>query len=95
MVPRLIVSLVILLLSAAAQNAMAAEVKSDGSFVVAQIVGNWVGDISTGHCRCKDLCDAGQSTFSQGRTVAQCKAKCRRAFSGCTKGEIRSRDRRD
>jgi hypothetical protein len=92
---RLIVWFVVLLVFAATENATVAQVKSDGSFVVAQIVGNWIGDISTGHCSCKDRCETGQSIFSQGRSVAQCKAKCQRAFSGCTKGEIRSHDRRD
>lgn len=63
--------------------------------VLAQVVGDWSGDISTGHCRCKDQCEIGRSIFSEGRTVAQCKAKCQRAFSGCARGEIRSRQRRD
>jgi hypothetical protein len=27
--------------------------------------------------------------------VAQCETKCRQAFSGCTKGEVRSTQRRD
>ena len=57
--------------------------------------GDRPGEISTGHCRCKDQCDAGQSIFSQGRSVAQCKHKCQQAFSGCTKGEVRSLQRRD
>jgi hypothetical protein len=37
----------------------------------------------------------GQSIFSQGRTFAQCERKCQQAFSGCTKGEVRSTQRRD
>jgi len=53
------------------------------------------GTISDGHCRWKDLCDVGRSAFSEGRTVAQCKVRCQQAFSGCTKGEIRSKQRRD
>ena len=72
--------------------------RADGDtrvIVLAQVVGEWVGDISSGHCSCKDQCEIGRSRFSQGRTVAQCKAKCQRAFSGCTRGEIRSRQRRD
>jgi len=61
----------------------------------AQTVGNWPGEISSGRCRCKDQCEAGYSIFSEGRSVAQCKRKCQQAFAGCTKGEIRSYQRRD
>jgi hypothetical protein len=61
----------------------------------AQTFGDRPGEISTGHCRCKDQCETGQSIFSQGRSVAQCKHKCQQAFSGCTKGEVRSNQRRD
>jgi hypothetical protein len=61
----------------------------------AQTVGDRPGQISTGHCRCKDQCDTGQSVFSGGNSVAQCKQKCQQAFSGCTRGQIRSNQRRD
>jgi hypothetical protein len=60
-----------------------------------QIVGHWYGDISDGNCRCKDQCESSQSIFSEGRSVGQCKRMCQRAFSGCTKGEVRSYERRD
>ena len=53
------------------------------------------GDISNGNCRCKTLCDSGQSRFSQGRSVGECKAQCQISFSGCTRGETRSNVRRD
>jgi len=72
----------------------AGNLKGGGLLVLAQ-VGDRPGQISTGHCRCKDQCDAGRSIFSEGRTVAQCKAKCQQAFSGCKKGEMRSKQRRD
>jgi hypothetical protein len=58
-------------------------------------LGDQRGQISTGQCKCKDQCEVGQSIFSQGRTVAQCERKCQQAFSGCTKGEVRSTQRRD
>jgi hypothetical protein len=53
------------------------------------------GTISDGSCSCKTRCDGGKSIFSPGHTVAQCRAMCVRAFSGCTRGEIRSSQRRD
>ena len=53
------------------------------------------GTISNGSCRCKTGCDGGNSIFSSGHTVAQCRAMCVRAFSGCSRGEIRSSQRRD
>jgi hypothetical protein len=52
-------------------------------------------NISNGNCRCKTLCETGQARFSPGRTVGECKAECQTAFSGCTRGEIRSNVRRD
>jgi hypothetical protein len=89
-------SLAVLLISAfLVQNTKAAEdVKGNGLLVLAQL-GDQRGQISTGQCKCKDQCEVGQSIFSQGRTVAQCESKCRQAFSGCTKGEVRSIQRRD
>jgi hypothetical protein len=57
--------------------------------------GSKTGDVSNGSCRCKTLCDTGQSRFSPGRTVGECKAQCQVSFSGCTRGEIRSNARRD
>jgi hypothetical protein len=54
-----------------------------------------LGTISDGSCSCKTRCDGGNSIFSQGHTVAQCRSMCVRAFSGCTRGEIRSNQRRD
>jgi hypothetical protein len=86
------VSLAVLLISASLlQSAKAAEdATGEGLLIVAQL-----GPISTGHCKCKDRCEAGQSIFSQGRTVAQCERKCQQAFSGCTEGEVRSNQRRD
>jgi high-affinity K+ transport system ATPase subunit B len=81
----------ILVQSAFAQSIKAAEDASGNDLIIlAQ-----VGTISDGHCRCKDLCDVRQSTFSQGRTVAECKVKCQQAYSGCTRGEVRSKRRRD
>jgi hypothetical protein len=68
----------------------AQDAKGDGQFILVRL-----GDISDGHCRCKDQCEAGQSIFSQGRTIAQCERKCQQAFSGCTRGEVRSTQRRD
>jgi hypothetical protein len=57
---------------------------------LAQRVGNGPGQISNGHCRCKALCQVGQSVFSQDHTIPQCMQMCAKAFSGCTAGEIRS-----
>jgi hypothetical protein len=54
-----------------------------------------LGTISDGSCSCKTRCDGGNSIFSPGHTVAQCRAMCVRAFSGCSRGEIRSNQRRD
>jgi len=89
-------SLAVLLISAALlQSAKAGEdVKGDGLLILAQL-GDQRGQISTGRCKCKDQCEVSQSIFSQGRTVAQCERKCQQAFSGCTKGEVRSTQRRD
>jgi hypothetical protein len=53
------------------------------------------GDISKGNCRCKTLCNTGQSQFSPGNSVGACKAQCAAAFSGCTRGEVRSNVRRN
>ncbi|HEV7984143.1 MAG TPA: hypothetical protein VGP86_14705 [Xanthobacteraceae bacterium] len=88
--------LAVLLISASLlQSTKAAEdVKGDGLLILAQL-GDQRGQISTGQCKCKDQCEVGQSIFSQGRTVAQCERKCQQAFSGCTKGEVRSTQRRD
>jgi hypothetical protein len=47
------------------------------------------GTVSDGSCSCKTRCDGGNSRFSAGRTVAQCRAQCVRSFSGCSRGEIR------
>jgi hypothetical protein len=66
------------------------DANGDGLLILARL-----GDISNGQCRCKDPCELGQSIFTQGRTVAQCERKCQQAFSGCTVGEIRSKQRRD
>lgn len=52
-------------------------------------------NFSNGDCRCKSLCETNQSRFSRGRTVGECKAQCQISFSGCTKGETRSTQRRD
>jgi hypothetical protein len=57
--------------------------------------GSKTGEVSNGNCRCKTLCDSGQSRFSAGRSVGECKAQCQVAFSGCTRGELRSNARRD
>ena len=54
-----------------------------------------LGTISDGSCSCKTRCDGGNSIFSAGHTVAQCRSMCAKAFSGCTRGEIRSNQRRD
>jgi hypothetical protein len=54
-----------------------------------------IGTISDGSCLCKTRCDGGKSTFSPGHTVAQCRSMCVKAYSGCSAGEIRSRQRRD
>jgi hypothetical protein len=53
------------------------------------------GTISDGSCGCKTRCDGGNAIFSPGRTVDQCRRMCARAFSGCTRGEIRLPGRRD
>jgi hypothetical protein len=53
------------------------------------------GEVSDGSCNCKTQCDGSKSIFSPGRTVAQCRAMCVKAFSGCTAGEIRLPGRRD
>ena len=89
-------ALAVLLISASLlQSAKAAEdIRGDGLLILAQL-GDQRGQISTGQCKCKDRCEVGQSIFSQGRTVAQCERKCQQAFSGCTKGEVRSTQRRD
>jgi len=89
-------SLAVLLISALVlQGAKAAEeVKGDRLLIFAQL-GDQRGQISDGHCKCKDRCEAGQSIFSRGRTVDQCERKCQQAFSGCTRGEVRSTQRRD
>lgn len=47
------------------------------------------GKVSDGSCNCKTQCDGGRSTFSPGRTVAQCRAMCVKTFPGCTRGQIR------
>jgi hypothetical protein len=47
------------------------------------------GAVSDGSCSCKTRCDGGNSRFSAGHTVAQCRALCVRSFSGCSRGEIR------
>ena len=47
------------------------------------------GKVSDGSCNCKTDCDGGRSSFSPGRTVAQCRAMCVRTYSGCTRGQIR------
>jgi hypothetical protein len=57
--------------------------------------GHAAGDISNGNCRCKTLCDSGQSRFSPGRSIGECKAQCQISFSGCTRGQVRSNARRD
>ncbi len=89
-------SLAALLLSAfVLQGAKAAEdAKGDRLVMLAQL-GDQRGQISDGHCKCKNQCEAGQSIFSRGRTVDQCERKCQQAFSGCTMGEVRSTQRRD
>jgi hypothetical protein len=56
--------------------------------------GSKTGAISDGSCHCKILCETGQSRFSPGNSVGACKAQCAAAFSGCTRGEVRS-NRRD
>ena len=57
--------------------------------------GSKTGAISDGNCRCKTLCETGQARFSPGNSVGACKAQCAAAFSGCTRGEVRSNVRRD
>ena len=47
------------------------------------------GKVSDGSCNCKTDCDGGRSSFSPGRTVAQCRAMCVKTYSGCTRGQIR------
>jgi hypothetical protein len=47
------------------------------------------GTVSDGSCSCKTRCDGGNSRFSAGHTVAQCRALCVQSFSGCSRGEIR------
>ena len=93
---RWIVPIAVLLIGGAlVQSVKAAEdVKEDGLLHLAELVGNQPGEISDGHCKCKDRCEVGLSTFSEGRTVAACQRKCQQAFSGCTKGEVRSTQRR-
>jgi hypothetical protein len=71
-------------------NTTAAQDTGDGQLILVRL-----GDISDGHCRCKDQCETGQSIFSRGSTVAQCERKCQKAFSGCSRGEVRSNQRRD
>jgi hypothetical protein len=53
------------------------------------------GNVSDGSCSCKTRCDGGKAIFSPGHTVAQCRAMCVKAFSGCTAGEIRLPGRRN
>jgi hypothetical protein len=53
------------------------------------------GEISDGNCQCKTKCETGQSRFSPGNSVGACKAQCAAAFSGCTRGEVRSNVRRN
>ena len=57
--------------------------------------GSKTGEISNGNCRCKSECETGQSRFSPGNSVGACKAQCAAAFSGCTRGEVRSTVRRN
>ena len=89
-------SFAVLLISAfILQSAKAAEdAKGDRLVILAQL-GDQRGQISNGDCKCKNQCEAGQSIFSRGRTVDQCERKCQQAFSGCTRGEVRSTQRRD
>jgi hypothetical protein len=89
---RLGVSLTVLLISASlVQGTKAGQgEEGDGLIILARL-----GDISDGHCKCRDQCEAGQSIFSRDRTIAQCERKCQQAFSGCTTGEARSTQRRD
>lgn len=63
-------------------------------FASAALAQGW-GKVSDGSCSCKTRCDGGNSTFSPGRTLAQCRAMCAKAFSGCTRGETRLPGRRD
>jgi hypothetical protein len=65
------------------------------AYLLSPALAQGLGTISDGSCSCKTRCDGGNSLFSAGRTVAQCRSMCVRAFSGCTRGEIRSSQRRD
>ena len=56
--------------------------------------GSTPGRISNGNCCCKSECETGQSRFSPGNSVGASKAQCAAAFSGCTRGEVRSNVRR-
>jgi hypothetical protein len=57
--------------------------------------GSKTGAISDGSCACKTKCETGQSRFSPGNSIGACKAQCAAAFSGCTRGEVRSNVRRN
>ena len=57
--------------------------------------GSKTGAISDGSCQCKTKCETGQFRFSPGNSVGACKAQCAAAFSGCTRGEVRSNVRRN
>jgi len=89
-------SLAVLLISALVlQGSKAAEEEKGDRLLIFAQLGDQRGQISDGHCKCKDRCEAGQPIFSRGRTVDQCERKCQQAFSGCTRGEVRSTQRRD
>ena len=63
--------------------------------ILAQSVGNRIGEISDGFCTCKVRCGTGNSEFSQqGRPVSECRRMCEDAYSGCKAGEVRSREKR-
>ncbi len=57
---------------------------------LAQLVGGQPGQISNEHCRCKTLCEIGQSTFSQGKTIRERMRLRAKALLGCSAGEVRS-----
>jgi hypothetical protein len=59
------------------------------------LMGRGLGQVSDGHCKCKDQCEQHRSVFSEGMNAAECKSRCQSAFSGCTRGEVRSTQRRD
>ncbi len=87
-----IATIVISIIGLVGSAALAIESADNGGlFVLAQ--NNAI--ISDGTCRCKRLCDAGNNpSFSAGRTVQQCKRQCEVSFSGCKRGEVRSKVRR-